>query len=248
MKKEFKILIALAAIYIIVSIVFYFIENTSKIVYIGDHTKVIVNGDELSVDNENIKIPSKNVKYYFNKSISNGYLYADELDYNNYYYLTVLSEDGKPLKFNDSVLAMTNNLDIKVEELPNNVVTNEDVDVIREYMSSQSIEKNISYVFKSSFDLDNDGNYEDIYSVSLNEDYEKYTTLILIKSGDFIEKIDESSYEEDSSEYRKISLFKLIDFNLDNNYEIVIKEKNGDDKPTYFNIYSYNNKNITKVE
>ena len=247
MKKQFIILALFILIYVILSTIFDLLYRSNKIVYIGDYTKVYIKDDVIQVNNTNTDTNIE-VKYYFNKEFKNGYLFSEKLDYNNTNYLKVISEDSKKVEFNDSLIAMTKNVSVNIKDIEESKATNDEINSLKNFYKTNNMDYELKELYKCIFDVDNDGVDDEVYSGISYVDEEHYLYSILIKSMDSIKLIDSSLYEIEAPSSKKISLFKFIDFNNDNKYEIVVKEDNGDDQPTYFNIYSYNNGEIDKIK
>ena len=248
MKKEFGILIGLSVIYIIISFVLNFLNGSDKVVYLGDYTKVKINGDSLSIDKSNNKISNTKVKYYFNEDIYTGYLYTKKGEYDSDYQREVLSNSGKIVKFSNGLIASTKSVSLAVSEPISIIATEVDRETARNFVSHFPDKGELQEVSKYSVDLDNNGTKEEIYNLKLVDEEENYTTIIAFKSGDNMEVVDTTTNTGDSDSFRFISLYKYIDFNEDGIYEVVIKENNGDDMPIYYNVYTYEDNSLVSVE
>ena len=245
MKKRIIIMCGFIILYFVIILLFDFLDNTSKIVYIGDYTRVFVdNGIRVTNDGENCF--NKKVKYYFNSNDYYGYMTSVGKIGTNDYHLEVINNNGKIVKFNEDLIAYTPNLDIKLEKPEDMILTSEDFKILTKFLNDNNYDSNIVSSYKNRIDLDNDGNLEEVYSICVGDNY---NSLIIFKSEDTITLIDSiiSDSDIDNSE-RDIMLYAFIDFDSDDKYEIVIREDNGDNQPNYYNIYTYDGNTITRVE
>ena len=242
-----KLMIVLIILYLAISVIFTFIFNNKKIVYIGDYTKIYINDNKILKKNTNT-LSNIEVKYYFNGQLKNGYLFSEKLDYDNTNYLKVVSENNEKIQFNDGLIAMTKDVNIDIIEPKQSNVSSDEIDNIKNYLVKNNMNYDLKELYKYSFDIDKNGIIDEIYSSNLHVDEEHNLFVILIKTNNDIQTIDSSLFESGAPNSRKISLFKFIKFDDNQKYNIIIKEDNGDDQPTYYNVYSYDNGKLNQIK
>ena len=223
-KKGFIILLIFIIVYFSYVIPKYFLGNT--IVYLGSNTKVIV-GNKIKVKNNIKNIGLKKVNIYFDKKFIDGYI-KTESNGN-----IVLDENGNKLYSVDGLIAYEGKNEIKVANSKTISSTAFDNNLIIDFMADNKITGVINYSIK------NDINSKiSVYDVLTLESENKYTSFnILSNNGKLmlVNKVD-GNYDNPS----KLSTFyKMIDFDNDGSYEIVIKEVNNNTEN--FKIYSYSN-------
>lgn len=251
--KERKnlIILILIGLFIILSIFLYFKKTASNVIYIGNFTKVTVKKSNIKIDNKNTKLGLTESKIYFNKEFVDGYIRTSKEKINNGVNIyTAYNKNGDVLRFNDDLISYTGNSNIKVAE-PNvlELMLDDDFNIINDYLTKETDNEDVSeiqMVFDSYkkviFDIDNDGEDEYIYSVDVVESGStNYTYVFIVDNGEII-KIDSRSGSALKADVERVSFFKLIDFNDDGKYEIVIRLKKGDYGASTYKIYNYSKK------
>ena len=77
---------------------------------------------------------------------------------------------------------------------------------------------------------------------------DQFVTRIFINSNDNITDIINYEYDIDQDSSISYGLAGLIDFNKDDNYEIIVSKVDGDSKPAYYSIYRYENGIIKELK
>ena len=115
-------------------------------------------------------------------------------------------------------------------------------------MSKKSKFETVISIQKYEYDFNKDGVDEVLYAAVVNLNSDEYCTYILNEINDSFEIIDSAITNNTLPNKKRIVIYKYIDFDSDDNYELVIKENNGDDSPTYYNVYTYENGIFNKIE
>lgn len=243
MRKRNIVLISLIILYLIISLLCNLLASDKKTVYLGSNTKVYLE-DGIEIEYEGTTLNSKPINYYFNSKSNDGTISSIGNINSTDYHLEVRNTDGKIVNFNEDIIAYTKNVEINVKNTEDMALTSEDKDMIRSFLSSNGYESDIILSSKTRVDLDEDGKYEEIYTINYGSNY---SIMILLNTGDNIVIIDKVEYNDEEETEKNIKLFSFIDFDDDNKYEIVIKENNGDNKPTFYNIYEYVDGSVTEL-
>ena len=143
MKRRNIILIAFVLIYIIVSIVCGFLKSDRKTVYLGSYTKVYID-DGIKINSKGETISNKKIKYYFNSTSKSGYLKSVGEVNNPEFHLEVRNEEGKIIDFLDDIIAYTTNVDIEIEKPSTMSLSQEDKDLITNFLSNNASWKSTS--------------------------------------------------------------------------------------------------------
>lgn len=148
----------------------YLIINNEKVFEVTNNNIKEVDEYPFFINNSKITYYNKNGEYQgyinFRENKKSGYNHEDFRNKVNIY-----TSDYK--KINSSSLIATYNLKkFKYLDLDNisvnNLISDVDIEVITSYLKTKSItfENNLKYFYKVKLDIDNDGNKEDIYSIS----------------------------------------------------------------------------------
>ena len=249
MKNKNNILIAILIIIFVIFQIFILIRKDNNYIYIGNFTKVTVKKNNIKIINKNKKLDLSKVMIYFNEEFIPGYIKSEKSDINNEKLLyNAYDTKGNTLQFTDDLIAYTGDKEIKIAspnilELP----LDKDNEIINDYIFNKAKNKietdyQIDYrdYKKIIFDIDNDGDNETIYSLDVVEGDENEYSYVFIVDDEEIKTISEKSGSVQNVNLEKILFFKLIDFDNDGKYEIVLRLKNGDYGNNYYKIYSYN--------
>ena len=243
MNQRIKILIGLIIGYFVVSIICNFIYKNETVVYIGDYTKVYVDGEKITVKNENYKVDNIEVKTLFDKEFVPSYLFSTDIDNTYSYY--VVDKNKSSLHLAD-IYAISGNLDIKVYDYLNEITKNDEITKINENLPQDK--GNLKYTYSEKYIFKNqETNKVNLYAVYASSDTEDYV-IFMVEDNLGISVLDYSTINSEVSDGRVVSFNNIIDFNNDDIYEIVLKEKTGDDKPTYYHIYEYDGSEYQEVE
>ena len=201
----------------------------------------------------NKKLNYKVFNVYNNKEFNKYYLTIKEGDTVPVYEIYGL--DNEQVYLSNSLLAHTDGISLKVfSSSISKQIEEEDKMIFDKIFDKYNLEKKYSlYMRKIECDIDNDGFTETLYSI---DNYafsidKIYCLIFLVDSNNEIIMIDkiidraENIYEV----YHK-NLNWIVDIDNDNQYEIVLSRKSGDDTPTYYEFYKYDNKSkeITEIK
>ena len=241
MLKDKKIIIIaiLIILYFICLIPFKLFNKQGIVVYLGSITKVNVNNGEISVDNDNYKVDIQKVKLYFNERIEDAYLKSDSsnLENGNYEY-GAYNESNEIFMVTDGLLAFQGSDNIKIKNLEStSYVSSQENNSIKEFLKQNNLSGSIDTVLKYEYDLNSDGTKEKIYNLKVSISEENNYTVVLISDS---EKSTLLNYENGGSLGKYTNFYKLIDFNSDGSYEIVVYNYNGNNSLSTYKIYEYN--------
>ena len=244
-KKSWNIIIILVIVTIVIVVLNFMISLRTY--YLGNYTKVISIGSKIIKLNSNRAIKLRKVKYYRNGSISNGFLKSYYIDGENEYY--IVSKNNKSLDILDLIAAgPLVKMDIVPPKNIDEDLTSSSLKDINSFLGKTLSDDDIFGYKKITYDIDNDSNNEDVIYLSYmeNNSLKKIAYISDEVNTEIINK--ETDLEDEVGGDEIYSLVDLIDFNGDNIYEIVISRCAGDDSPTYYDIYSYDNGIIKEIK
>lgn len=246
MNRKIKLLLFLIFIYFLVSCIITHVNNRQKIVYIGSFTKIIINDKNIKVKYNNNKIINKKIKVYINNEFSDAYLNSFDADY--YLEYKIFDNKNNNLQFTEDFIATTENVKINVINPSNTILSNKEINLVSENLdfSTKNIDRDSS--FKYSFDIDGDGQNENIFVIFLNLEENKSEVYFILNKEDEFDIFESYKFDKMSPTLKIMSVFKYIDFNNDGIFEVVLKNNNGDDLPSQYNIYNFKNDNLIKIE
>lgn len=157
-----------------------------------------------------------------------------------FYYLNKEYSDLDPKKV---FVSYTNNFKgIKVADVDFSYYDDSDEELLSKVLGGKNISNFTNSVLKNSFDLDGDGKYEVIYTLTDVFDGGDYSTIFLVRNGEFVKKLD----DDVDSPYVVRS---IIDIDGDGKYEVIVSKGSYDlaDFDTCFQIYKIVGDNIKKV-
>ena len=249
MKKNKIYIIVLLIIIFLLFDIFVHLNINENVIYIGNTTKVIVKDEKITINNKNTNLKLMKSKIYFNKEFIDGYIKSSKSKMNNGVTIyDAYNLNGQLLRFNDDLIAYTGKNNIKIADCnSSDFISTEDDKYIADFLLSEfgngiSLDVPLSYDYykKIIYDIDNDGDDEYIYSLDIIESgVSDYSYVFIV---DDEEKILVSRKKGDikDSNLPRVFFFNLIDFNNDNNYEIVLRYKNGEYGKNIYKIYNYN--------
>ena len=245
------LVVGLIGIYLIITAVVSIINPYKKTIYLGVGTKVYVNGNNITISDEDIKINKHNVKIYFDKKIINGYVLTEEESSTGYENnLHAYNKNGEYLSFYSSLIAFTKDLPIKFIDIENEYTY--DIGLIRKYLIEDDIDMDsvqLDYLIISTFDLDDDEEFESIYSIGLIENNKDYDSkVIMLKDDEYYIISEEMSEYIDDQDVTTLGLLGIMDMNNDNNYEFVIEESYSEYGPNNYYIYNFDGNDFSNIE
>ena len=181
---------------------------------------------------------------------------------------TAYNDNGSSLYFDNSIIAFTKDLDLNFKKISNQEGT--DLNEVTDFFKNLNIDINsdteIENYLISTFDYDNDGHEEKIYSVDFFEDIEDETDASLgegIAEEEMMEKnyysyvfmkkdnkyilLDKEESVYDGVHNVRLKFENLIDFNNDNKYEFVISKMMSEYGPDYFELYNFDGTKFIKI-
>lgn len=159
---------------------------------------------------------------------------------NSWYYF---NKNYKDLELTNVSLAYTSNFKgLKVADYDVSYYDDGDDDILNEVLSGEDISNYEKSVIKSSFDLDNDGVLETIYTINdfdLTDSEGNYSFIFLVREGKLVNIIDKDS--DDS-----FLVQNIVDIDGDGKYEIIVSKGTNDvvTFDTCIKMYSINKKNF----
>lgn len=259
MSKNKKILLLLIGILILIYMAITIIPNIfsekkySNTAFIGDYTKIYIKNKGIEVRNDNVEIATQRVKVLFKNKLIDGIITSEKTDFDqiDYHYIAYNNE-GVYLSPNSALLAFTTDLSIKIKEKTsyNSKNIEEVYDLFQDNKNIDLDNIELDYLNISSFDLTNDGKEESVYSVGLinrNENDSSYYSYVFMKTEDKNILIDKEESKYDGVSNIKLSLYNLIDFNNDGNYEFVVKKSMSEYGPDYYELYNFDGTKFTKI-
>lgn len=237
MKTKKIVLFIALGIFIVLLIYFYFVKESYII--IGNHTKIKINDNKISVEHKNDKIFSSTAKVYFDKSFIPAYIKSEKISNDEYVY-TSYSKNGDILDMNRMLLAIIGDYNINVGN-PTIIERGNDKELssVMNFLNENSISGDTIFYKRVVFDINSDGVDDDIYSVGVVNYDNVIISVLLIKKGDTYNIINRVEGNLDYPNHEEEIFVYLIDFNNDGIYEIVTSKITGDDSPSYANIYEY---------
>lgn len=236
--KKVIILVVLIILYFVCLIPFKLFNKQELTVYMDSITKVNCNNGKISVDNDNYKIDLQKAKIYFNERIEDAYLKSEEttLENGNNIY-TAYNERNEVFMLTDGLIAFQGSDTLKIKELEStSYVSSEDNNLINEFLKNNSLEGLVDTVAKYEYDFNFDGNNEKIYNLKVDTDGNDYYTVVFINNSEGSTLVN---YENSGSAGKYTNFYKLIDFNSDGSYEIVVYNYNGNNTLSTYKIYEY---------
>lgn len=247
MKKNKTLIIVLIITYFLISIYFVFIKKDNTI-YLGSSTKIKIKNNNIIMTKENKQISMQKAKVYFDGEFIDGYIRSIYEDYNNSNSFQVLDNNFNLLNSNEGLIAYTGNKKIEIANVQKvTTIKEEEKTKLKSIADENGIEGTLSNFIKIEYNLDSDKEKEIIYSYKLSN-IEKDTTITIIKDKEDYEIIDIESGRPESPGLKQSYFYKLIDFNNDNTYEIVLFQSNGDDSDGEYKIYSYTNGTVINIK
>lgn len=244
----------LAVFYFIITIVLNLPtgKKYKNTIFIGNFTKISVNNNKLNVYYKDEEAAKQKVKIYFKNKFVDGYIYSEKVDFDNERYnFVIYNTHNEYLAFETDLLACTNDLSIKVKETVDSESKN--LNDIEDFLNYEEIvfesPAEVDYIRINSIDYDDDGIDEKIYSVGLKVGEEgsgDYYSYVYYKKNDNYTLIDQQKTEYNPN-YKRLSFFKTIDFNSDDNYEFVISKNMSEYGPIYYELYSFDGNKFTKI-
>ena len=148
------------------------------------------------------------------------------------------------------MIAFTKDLPIKFIDIENEYTY--DIGLIRKYLIEDDIDMDsvqLDYLIISTFDLDDDEEFESIYSIGLIENNKDYDSkVIMLKDDEYYIISEEMSEYIDDQDVTTLGLLGIMDMNNDNNYEFVIEESYSEYGPNNYYIYNFDGNDFINIE
>ena len=246
------IAISLVIVYFAICIIQIVFGSTryKNTVFLGSSTKVSVIDGQIKVINENSKVENQKVKVYFNKDFIDGIItsFDDDSDGVQNSYM-VSNEEGNRLALDTILVAHTNDLTIKIKEPDTRIIDNSEEIYKFAKANNISLSSSIEIVYMNakSIDIEEDGNLEYVYSAGFVNEDNKFESIVFFKQENKYILISNETSEYDVFDNEKLSFYKLIDFNGDDNYEFVVTRRMSEYGPDYYELYNFDGKKFTKI-
>ena len=246
------IIVILVLVYFILSIVKYTNShktNYKNTVIIGDFTKVEISNNEIKVYNDNTYLENKKLYFYFKGEEIEGYITSSNNGSTGGKYMYVAHKlDGTKLNFDSAIIGYTKDTKLKFKEVNNKRISDmtEVNNFLKSYNSIVSDNIRVERIIESTVDVEGDGVYENIYSVSMIEDGSDYDSFVFMKKGENYILISREISEVSTNSIR-LKLLNIIDCNNDGEYEFVISKMMTEYGPNYYELYNYNGDSFTKI-
>ncbi len=167
-------------------------------------------------------------------------------DYDSWYYLDDSYKDLNLTKVRVAYTKMFKGA--KPADYSYSLYDDSDNSIVREALNNKDISKFQNRISKYSFDLDNDGTLDTIYTLTneslavTDDNEEKYSAIFLAANGKFVNFLD----DDHSKPYR---LIDIVDIDNDGKYEVIVNK--GDLDLSYFDscyqIYKINGNKISRI-
>lgn len=240
MKKRIIIIIILSFVFLGLSI--YKEINSQSILYIGNNTEFYIKNNKIIKKTSNLKNTLEKAKVLFNNEFVDGYMLVKDNEFGKN--IEIYDENKNKIISNRGLLLYKGNKNITVPEVVN--VTNytkSEERFINDKLKSNDIEGEIESFNKYAIDLNNDGELEEIYSLLIKSN-DTETSFIFMDENVLLKEKDSLDNLPAVKTYK---IYMIIDINDDKDYEIIIANTTGDDSPTYYDIYKYDNDSFIKV-
>lgn len=240
-----RILVMIVILLVILNSLILFFENYyNQILIIGGNTIVEYRNNKLlkikKINRINKRLNYKKYSVYNDSKFEDYYINFEYGDYNNISY-TLFNNSDDETSITESLLAYTNDLNIKVSPIKNSyVMTNDDKKIFKQVLPGYNLDS--VYFNKIIVDLNNDGLNEEIYIINnfnlinIQDNIVSYVFL-RTSNGNIIDVL-----KNESSDQSKVPAYRFcyaVDIDNDNNYEIILSEFYNESKVNY-NIYKYN--------
>ena len=231
MKKKYFIVGIIIIVYIVIMILIFGSkskDNKNQYMFIGNQTKWrLVNNEWLDISNLN-QIINDNKFYVYDES---GYIGNYELNYvNNKWY--IFDDNQNPINLNGELFAVNKKIEVKNYEI--SAITESDIEKINKYNKKSYLTikdlDNLTTNQKIVVDLDSDNNDEILYFISNmftsnQQDNGKYFSYVLyLKNNRLYELKNTKKTQNNRFDSYNYSISKIIDYNSDGKYEIIINK------------------------
>ncbi|MBR4830788.1 MAG: hypothetical protein IKZ96_03380 [Bacilli bacterium] len=250
-KRIIYILIAIVVICIIVGTIIFFLSGKKfeKTIFIGNVTKYTIDGNDITISTDDIKVKKQKVKILYNNKIIDGYIKTEKEDSSGLENsLHMYNKSNKQLSDDPYAFAYTD--DLKLTIIGFNTEYIDDISRIVTSLLKNNIDvKTVKLDFGSinSFDIDDDGIIERIYSYGViynNNEY--FSEVVMEKDGKYYSIVADISNSDDD-EKTVVDLFGIIDFNSDGNYEYIISKSYSEFGQNEYELYNFDGSNFNRL-
>ena len=251
-KNIFVLIVLLICLYFVIAVVLSIPRGNKykKTVFLGSNTKVYITDNNIEVSNDNAELRKQKVKFYYKGKFVNGSISSRVGETEGIVYELYNSDNIFVIP--ERLIAHTDDLIIDVKKVQK--YESYALDELYAFYNNSSISGNVEldYLYISSFDYNDDGQDEYIYSFGLivngfnNEEDTKYKSIVFMKNKDKYILVDneESEYNFD---YKRLYFTNLIDFNNDGNYEYVVEKMMSEYGPDYYELYNFDGNKFVKI-
>ena len=252
MSNKSKIIYISIAAIVVCAVVGFIIFSLSgkkyeKTVFIGNY-KYSVNDGKITVSSEDEKVKKQSVKVLYDKKIIDGYIKTESegssaLENN----LHIYSNDKKLLSNDQYVFAYTSDLKLTIIGFNTEYIDelSDMIPLIKQIgLDIKTVKPD--YFVVNSFDIDEDGVVERIYTVGLSNKGEYLSDVIMEKDGKYYTILSELSSPSDD-ETTIVSLFAILDFNDDGNYEYVVSKSYSEFGTSEYELYNFDGTTFNRL-
>lgn len=254
MERKFKIIYVIIAVVVVFAIAGIIIFLTSgkkydKTIFMGNTTKITIDGQKITVSNDDEKIRKQKVKVFNNNKTIDGFVTSEEIgssDIKNN--IRIYSKDKKLLSGDPYTFAYTKGLNFTIIGF-NTEQLDELSDMVKIFLQNNLDIKTVKpdYFVVNSYDIDDDGLIEHVYSMGLVHGENTYESIVTMEKDGNNYLIARETANYDENENITLSLTAIADFNNDSNYEYVISRSSGESDPGSFDIYNFNGTTFNRI-
>lgn len=249
MKK--RIIFLLFILLILVNLVIIILNSFDEsYVMFGTTTKVYYKNGNYSkikhISKPNSKLNYSKVNLFYENEFIPAYINVTYSE--NLYGYEIYNEDYEKLSVYPMIFSSEDiNINMKVGTSEN--LTDTDKENINKIIKENNYDE-YAHFKKITYDLDNDGNTENIYYLdNILYQQDSYYLAIYVQKGNELTSIKQITLSDDElAGGERYDIFGIADIDLDNNYEIVLSSNSGDDSPVYYHFYKYDNGSITELK
>ena len=236
-KNVLLIVIFLLSICYIISELYYINDNEAKI---GDNTIVYYKNNKLDkikyVDKINKRYDYKKFNIYNKGNIESGTI--NIIDNQDLYHMDIYDDEFNKLYINDHIVYK--NVDLKILDVNTTSNINENDKIkINKFLNKNNLSLEYYFYEKSVIKLkDSLINIYYIDNFAMSSD-SYYRIMFIEKDGEY-ELIKLNKYtNENIMMAENFKLINLVDIDLDNEYELMLMSSEGENGPTYYKFYKY---------
>ena len=251
-KKKYVIILAVLLIYFVI-IFFMFYNKKEKVISIVVDNYAFFHYDKnkkwKSIPLRNNKLESYNWKDY--DTYVNGEFYGNKyLWFNDKWY--VFNKDKSPVNYSGSLLAIHSGFDYSIKPINFENKNIDNYSYVYDVLKKNNILIDNNYTVSSYllFDIDNDGNNEEFYTVSnsfpIDFSASKYYSFVFMVKNNKIYYLYKDTYDE-IFDACKPYISGILDVDNDKTYEVIVNCGKYSNRGTNVSLYRFNKKGFVKI-